>query len=83
MGENGAIPIFALRKSGEKFCDPVAEVHRQTQNGAQLNHDGVHLPIAVGQAEVENRLGDTQVRGRTDWKKLRKAPMIPRTTDSK
>src|SRR6185312_14302755 len=65
--------ILAPRKGGEKSSNPVAEVHRQAQNGTQLNHDAVHLPVSVGQAEVKNRLRNAQVRGGTDRKKFRES----------
>ena len=53
MSENRAVAILALRKSGKKLGDAAAKIDRQAQNGAQLNDDGVHLPIAVGQTDME------------------------------
>jgi hypothetical protein len=65
MVQDGSIPALAPGKRGKQFRNPIAKVHRQAKNGAKLNHDGVHLPIAVGQAKVKQSFRDSQVRGGT------------------
>src|SRR5690349_10275374 len=65
-----AIAMYAAGKAPEKRADPRAEVHRKAKNGAQLDHDSVHLPIAIGKMDVHQRLGDAQVRRGANRQKL-------------
>src|SRR3979411_3106346 len=74
MGQGVAIAVFTLGEGAKKFCDPAAEIHRQAQNGTELNNDGVHLPVAVGKTNMRQRLGDSKMRRGTDGQKLR-APL--------
>ncbi len=66
MSEGGAVSAFAPRKRGKKFGDAFAKKNRQAENGSELNHDGVHLPIAAGEADVEQGFSDAQMRGGAD-----------------
>ena len=61
MSKGSSVPVLTLRKSGEEFRDPGPEIDGQAQNRSQLDDDGVHLPIAVSQVDVEESFGDTQV----------------------
>ncbi len=61
MSQDRTIALFASRKGGKKLRDAAAKIHRQTQNRAQFNDDGIHLPIAVRQADMKQGLGDSQV----------------------
>src|SRR5438034_2422175 len=63
MGQHSAVSAFALRKCAEKLRDSPSEVNGQTQNCAQLDDDGVHLPVAIAQAYMEERFRDAQMRG--------------------
>ena len=70
MGEDGAVSALAAREGGEEFCDSAPEVNRQAQDRAELDDDGIHLPIAVGEADVQQRFGEPQMRGRTYGQEL-------------
>ena len=48
----------------------LAKIDRQAQDRTQLNHDGVHLPVAVGEADVQQRFRNPQVRGGADGQKF-------------
>ena len=61
MGEEGAVSALAAGEGGEKFCDATPEIYRQTQDRAELDDDGIHLPIAVGEADVQQRFGEPQM----------------------
>ena len=50
--------------------DPAPEVNRKAKDGAELNGDGEHLPVAVFQVHTQKGFGDAQMSGRTDGKKL-------------
>ncbi len=63
VGEDGTVTIFSLGKGAEKLQNPPGEQQHQGENGAQLDHDGVHLPVRAGQVDVEQRLHQPQVRG--------------------
>src|SRR5205823_4012378 len=41
-------------------------------NGTELNHDGVHLPVAITQTNVKQRLGDSQMGRGANRQELRK-----------
>ena len=60
-------------KRRQEFSDAVAEINWQTKNGTELDHDGVHLPIAVGEADMEQSFSDAQMRSGTNRQKFRKA----------
>ena len=63
MCQHSAVSAFALRKRAEKLPDSPSEVNGQTQNCAQLDDDGVHLPVSVAETDVEKPFSDTQMRG--------------------
>src|SRR5258708_37269573 len=71
MSERCAVAVLALRERAQKLGDPRTKVNRQAQNRAQLNHDGVHLPVTIRQADVKQRLGNPQMRRGADRQKLR------------
>ena len=70
---SGAISAFTVRKGREKFGNAAPEIDGQTQNRAQLDDDGIHLPIAVREADVQQRFREPQVRGRTDGQEFGEA----------
>src|SRR5262249_10139911 len=72
MRECIAVSTFATRKCAEEFRDPVAEINWQTENGAELDHDGVHLPEAVGKIDAEEGFANPQMGGRADRQKFGK-----------
>ena len=73
MVEPVAVAIFALGKGAHETDDAAQEEQQQRQNRAQLNDDGVHLPIGVIQRNLHQRFGDAQVRRRADRKKFGQA----------
>ena len=73
MSEHRAITAFALREVAHELNNARPEVNGQAKNRAQLDDDGEHLPVAVGQVEAEKRLANSQVRRRADGKKFSQA----------
>ena len=71
--EGRSVPLLAARKGGEESDDAIAEVERQAQHRANLDDDGEHLPVAVVETDVEERLRDAQMRRRADGEKLGEA----------
>ena len=63
MGEGRTVRIFSLGKGAEEFQNPPCEQQHQGEDGAQLDHDGVHLPVRAGQVDVKHRLHQPKVRG--------------------
>src|SRR2546422_6406546 len=66
MCQHRAITIFASGECRQEFRNPAAEVHWQAQDGAELDDNGVHLPVAIREADVKQRLGNAQMRSGTD-----------------
>src|SRR5258708_24412173 len=73
MRERRSVTALAAGKRGEKRGDATAEIYWQAEDCAELNDDGIHLPVAVRQADVQQRLRKPEVRRRTDRQKLRQA----------
>ena len=70
MSEGGSVSALTAGESGDEFCDAAPEVNRKAQNCAELDDDGIHLPIAVGQADVQQRFGQPQMGGGADGQEL-------------
>src|SRR5215470_2926358 len=51
----------------------LAKVNRQGKDRAQLNDDGIHLPVATRQRNMQQRLGDSQMSGGTDRQEFRES----------
>ena len=73
MVQRGAVTGLARGEGADEFEDAPDEEEEERENGAELNDDGVHLPVRIGEVDVEQRLRDPQVRGRADGQKLREA----------
>ena|SRR5689334_20294511 len=73
MRPHGSVATFTTRKRGEKLGDALAKIDWKAQDGAQLNHDGVHLPVATAETDVKKRLANSQVSCGADGQELRKA----------
>jgi len=71
--EPGAVAVFSPGKSANEIDDAAEKQDAQRQNCAQLNHDGIHLPVGVIERNFHQRFGDAQVRRRTDRQKLGQA----------
>ena len=67
---NRFVAARTVRERRDEIDDTLAKVDRQTQDGAELDDDGEHLPIAVAEVHAEQCFGDAQVRGGTDGKKF-------------
>src|SRR6202035_662070 len=70
MRQCGAIAAFAARKRGEEVSDALAKVNGQNEYRAQLDNDGVHLPITAGKVDAQKRLGQAEMRGGADRQKF-------------
>ena len=71
MGPHGSVATFTTGKRGEELGDALAKIDRKAQDGAQLNNDGVHLPVAAAEADVKQRLADAQMRGGANRQEFR------------
>ena len=71
MRERGAVLAFTARKRRQEAGNPRTKINRQAENGAQLDHDGVHLPERIVEVDVQQRLGDAQVGRGADRQKFR------------
>ena len=67
------LPLSPRGKVRKKPLDAAPEINRQAEDRAELDDDGIHLPVAVGEADVQQQFGDAQVRGRTDGQKFGEA----------
>jgi len=56
-----AVMILALGKSGEELGDMLAEINRENQDRAQLDHDGIHLPVSAREWHVHEFFRQAQV----------------------
>jgi hypothetical protein len=54
-------------------ANPAQEEQAKRQDGAQLNDDGVHLPVGVIQRNLHQSFGNAQMRRRADRQKLGQA----------
>ena len=50
--------------------DALAEIDRQASDRADLDHNGIHLPVAALQTDMQQGLGDAQMRRGADRQKL-------------
>jgi hypothetical protein len=73
VGECRAVSVFPPGERREKGLDLLPEVDREAEDRPQLNNDGIHLPVAAGEIDVRERLGNPQMGGGTDRKKLGQA----------
>jgi hypothetical protein len=73
MSQECPVATLAPREGRKKLHNAMAKIDWQAKNGAQLNDYGIHLPVATGQAYVQQRLGNSQVCSRADWQELSKA----------
>ena len=75
--QSGVVSICMFHSARPRTSSPSArslsEVDRQAEDRAQLDDDGEHLPVAVGERDAGERLEDAEVGGRADRKELRQA----------
>ena len=62
MSKRRPVAILAMRKCAQEFRDSLAKINGEAQDCAQLDDDGVHLPIAIAEVDVKQRFGYAQVR---------------------
>ncbi len=60
--EPGAVAVFAFGKGAEKLDDARQEEKTKSQDCAQLDDDGVHLPVGVIERNLHQSFRDAQVR---------------------
>jgi hypothetical protein len=70
MREDGAIAAFALRKRANKLQNATPKVNRQSENGSELDHDGVHFPEPIMQIDMQQRFANAQMRRGTHREKF-------------
>src|SRR6202030_2835534 len=73
MSESGTPSAITARKRRKKPLDASPEIDGQAEDGTEFDDDGIHLPVTIGEADVEQQFGETQVRGGTDREELGEA----------
>ena len=73
MGEQVAVAVFASGKGAQETADAAQEKKQEGQDGAQLNDDGVHLPVGVVEGDPHESFSDAQVGCRADGKEFGEA----------
>src|SRR5579871_6476866 len=73
MRDGIAIAALAAGEGREKRGDAAAEIYGKTENCAQLDDDRIHLPVTVGEADMQQRFRQSQMRGGTDGEKFGEA----------
>src|SRR5260370_42606980 len=73
MRKGRSVATLAARKSRNKLRNAATEIYRQAGDRAQLNDNGIHLPGAIRQADMQQRFRQPEMRGRADRQKLRQA----------
>jgi len=73
MVEPVTVAVFALGEGADEVHDAAQKEDHQGQDGAQLDDDGVHLPVGVVERDLHQRFGDAQVRRRADRQKFGQA----------
>jgi hypothetical protein len=73
MREPVAAAVVALGKRAEEVDDAGKEQDDERDDGAELDDDGVHLPVGIVEGNPHERFGYAQVRGRANRKKLGQA----------
>ncbi len=66
-------PLSPRGKALDEADDAFEIEKKKCEDGANLNDDGVHLPIRVVERDMHCCFRDTQMRGGTDRKKLGQA----------
>jgi hypothetical protein len=56
--EDGTIPALSARKRTNELHDLLPKINRQSENGAELDHNCIHLPEAIVQVDVEERFAN-------------------------
>jgi hypothetical protein len=67
------LAVFAAGEGTDKFDDAAGKEQSESEDGAELDDDGVHLPVRVVEADIEEGFADAQVSGGTNGEKLGKA----------
>src|SRR5208283_3416286 len=70
MGQVVAVFLLALGKGREELGDVLAEINGQNQDRAELDDDGIHLPVAALQRHVQQDFGNAEMGGGTDGQEL-------------
>jgi hypothetical protein len=73
MVEPGAVAVFAAGKGAHEAGDAPQEQKHEGQDGAQLNDDGVHLPVRVVERDLHERFSNAQVCRGADGKEFGEA----------
>ena len=59
-------PLSPCGKGAQELDDALEVEQQQRQDGAGLDHDGVHLPVGVVERNLHHRFGDAQMRRGAD-----------------
>lgn len=66
MSERSAVPADSFGERDQELLDAAVEVDGEAENGAKLDDDREHLPVAVRQVDAEQGLRDAEMGGGTD-----------------
>ena len=73
MRQEGAVFLLAFGKLREELGDVVAEIDGERQDCAQLDDDGIHLPVAARERHVQQGFGNAEMGGGADGQELGEA----------
>src|SRR5262245_48587756 len=68
--EQRSVAALASWKSRKESSNSFPEIDRQAGDCPQLNHNRIHLPIAAGEVDMQQRFAEAQMCRRANGKKL-------------
>ena len=66
VGEPVAVAILPARKGAHEFDDAAQEKQGECKDCAELDDDGVHLPVGVVERNLHEGFSDSQMRRRAN-----------------
>jgi len=73
MVPDGVLAVFTAGKGADKFDDAAGKEQGESEDGAELDDDGVHLPVGIVEADLEERFADAQMGCGTDGEEFGEA----------
>jgi hypothetical protein len=68
--EDVSVAVFTGGEGAEELDDAAHEEEAEGEDGAELDDNGVHLPVGIVEGDVHERFGDAEVGGGTDGKEF-------------
>ena len=73
--------VFAAGESADEFDDAAGKKQSEREDGAELDDDGVHLPVRVVEADVEERFAMRRWAVELTGRNSVRPSTIPRSTE--